>query len=143
MGIIKRSQVISLDSNIFIRAIDDPTALGEKARELIEQIKKISPDVFISTMVLEEFFVRVYKEKRDNDTEVYLDFINLGGMSNIVEINQKIALLAARLRAQYPSLRAPDAIHLASAIQSNAKIFYTTDKRLPKKIGKLEIISLT
>lgn len=139
MGIIKKSQVISLDSNIFIRALDNPTTLGEKARQLIEQIKQFSSTVFISTMLLEEFFVRVYKEKRDTDIESYLSFISLGGLCTVVDINEPIALLAAKLRAEYPSLRAPDAIHLASGIESGAKIFFTTDRRLPKKIDKLEI----
>lgn len=136
---LKRSQIISLDSNIFIRAIDDPTVLGEKSRELIEDIKKVKPKIFISTMVLEEFFVRVYKEKRDKDIPALLDFITLGGLCTIAPMNQAIALGAAKLRAQYPGLRAPDAIHLASAIESKAKIFFTTDRRLPKIIGKLEI----
>lgn len=139
MGLIKPSHKISLDSNIFIRAMDDPTILGEKARDLIAQITEISPTIYISTMLLEEFFVRVYKEKRDKDIESYLEFISLGGLCTIVEINQQIALLAAKLRAQYPSLRAPDAIHLASAIESGAKVFITTDRRLPKKVGKLQI----
>lgn len=139
MGIIKKSQVISLDSNIFIRALDNPTILGEKARKLIERIKQISPTVLISTMLLEEFFVRVYKEKRDKDIEIYLNFISLGGLCTIVDINQQIALLAAKLRAEYPTLRAPDAIHLASAIESGAKVFFTTDRKLPDKVGKLKI----
>lgn len=139
MGIIRKSQVISLDSNIFIRALDNPTILGEKSRQLIEQIKQVSPTIFISTMLIEEFFVRVYKEKRDEEIENYLNFITLGGICTIIDISQQIALLAAKLRAQHPSLRAPDAIHLASAIESQAKIFFTTDRRLPKKIGKLEI----
>lgn len=142
MGIIRHSQIISLDSNIFIRALDDPTSLGEKSRNLIEEIKEITPRIFISTMVLEEFFVRVYKEKRDKDIQRYLDFINLDGLCIIIDINKEIALRAAKLRAQYPSLRAPDAIHIASAIAVKANIFITTDRRLPKKIEKLEIKTL-
>lgn len=139
MGIINSSQIISLDSNIFIRAIDDPTSLGEKARNFIDQIKELSPVIFISTMVLEEFFVGVYKEKRDKDIPILLEFITLEGLCTIVDFNREIALRAAKLRAEYPSLRAPDAIHLASAIESKAKIFFTTDRKLPKKIGKLKI----
>lgn len=142
MGLIKKSQTISLDSNIFIRTIDDPSILGEKARNLIEQIKEVSPVIFISTMVLEEFFVRVFKERKDKDIPTLLEFISLGGLCTIVEMNQAIALGAAKLRASYSSLRAPDAIHLASAIESGAKIFITADKRLPKKIGGLQIKTL-
>ena len=54
MGInsLKSSQTISLDTNIFIRALDDPGELGDRARELIAQIKITAPRVFISTILL-------------------------------------------------------------------------------------------
>lgn len=142
MGLINPSQIISLDSNIFIRAIDDPSTLGEKSRELLEEIKKVSPQVFISTMLLQEFFVRVYKDSRQKDINPLLEFISLDRLCTIKDVDRQVALLAAKLRAEYPSLRAPDAIHLASAIESKAKLFFTTDRRLPKKIGGLEIKTL-
>ena len=138
MGVTGSSQTIALDSNIFIRSLDDSTSLGEKARKFLEQLKD-SSRIFISAMVLEEFFVRVYKEKREKEIPILLEFITLGGLCTIINIDQAIALAAARLRAEIPSLRAPDALHIASAIESGAKIFYTTDKRLPRKINKLAI----
>lgn len=39
-------------------------------------------------------------------------------------------------------LKPPDAIHLASAIESGAKIFITTDNKLPRKIVGLTIQAL-
>lgn len=139
MGInIKSSQTISLDTNIFIRALDDPTILGDRARELIAQIKITAPKVFISTILLEEFFVKVYKQKREKDIEVTIDFLTIDGLVIIVDMNKEIAILTAKIRAHY-HVKAPDAIHLASAIEAGAKIFITTDRRLPRKIGRLTI----
>ena len=130
--------VIALDSNIFIRALDDPGSLGEKSRTFLEKLRQDTSKVFISVMVLEEFFVKVYKQGEDKDFNSILDFITMGGLIHLVDVNREIALLAAKIRADY-NIKAPDAIHLASAIESGAKIFITTDKRLPRKIGKLTI----
>lgn len=130
--------VIALDSNIFIRSLDDPGSLGEKSRNLLEDLRQTAPKVFISVMVLEEFFVKVYKQGRAADLNNILDFITMGGLATLVDVNRQIALLAAKIRADY-NIKAPDAIHLASVIESGAKVFITTDKRLPRKIGKLTI----
>lgn len=130
--------VIALDSNIFIRALDDPGHLGEKSRTFLEKLRQVTSKVFISVMVLEEFFVKVYKQGKDKDVNSILDFITMGGLVQLVDVNRQIALLAAKIRADY-NIKAPDAIHLASAIEVGAKVFITTDRRLPKKIGKLKI----
>lgn len=134
--------VIALDSNIFIRALDDPGPLGRKAIETLEDIKKTTSTVFISVMVLEEFFVKVYKEGKERDSKDILEFINMEGLVQLIDVNKEIALLAAKIRADF-NIKAPDALHLASAIEAGAKTFITTDKRMPKKIGKLQIRILT
>ncbi len=143
MNSLKSSQNISLDTNIFIRALDDSTQLGDRARDLIAQIKKTAPRVFISTILLEEFFVRVYKDKREQEEANIIDFLTIGGLGIFISMDRQVALLAAKIRAEYPSLRAPDAIHLASAISAGANTFITTDRRIPRRIKGLKIIILT
>lgn len=130
--------VVALDSNVFIRALDDPGVLGEKSRDLLEDFRQNLQKISISVIVLEEFFVRVYKQKREKDLNDILDFITVGGLVQLVDISKQIALLAAKIRAQY-NIKAPDALHLASAIETGASVFITTDRRFPKKIGKLTI----
>lgn len=134
--------IVALDTNIFISALNEKSPKNRQAREVLEQIKDKSDQVLVSVILIEEFFVRVYKLKQEKETDSNFEFISLGGLCTIVDVDRNIALTAAKLRAHYPSLRAPDAIHLASAIESGAKIFITTDRRLPKKIGRLTIRSL-
>lgn len=136
---ITRSTIIALDTNIFIFALDHPGESGEKAGSLLEHIKHVSPKVFISVLTIHEFFIKVYKEGRGKDTDKLFDFISMGGLASLVDINREIALVAAKIRATHPHVRAPDAIHLATALQSKAKIFITTDRRLPRKINRLKI----
>lgn len=130
--------IIALDSNIFIRALDDHGPLGEKSRTFLEELRHTTSKIYISVMVLEEFFVKVYKQKKEKDLENILDFITLDGLAQLIEVNKNIALLAAKIRAQN-NIKAPDAIYLASAIEAGAGVFVTTDKRLPGKLGKLTV----
>ncbi len=134
---------VALDTNIFILAYNKKSPSGEKAQGLLDKILHSGDQIFISVLVFEEFLVKIYKKGLEKNLADYENFLTAGGLITVVDVTRQIARAAAKIRADYPSVRAPDAIHLASAIDSNAKIFYTTDKRLPKKIGKLEIVSLT
>jgi predicted nucleic acid-binding protein len=49
---------------------------------------------------------------------------------------------AAELRAEYPVLRLPDALHLATALQSRCRSFITADKRLGVVSGRIEVLLL-
>ena len=130
------SQSLALDTNILITAFNNPKG---KSGKLLEKIKEISPQVFISTIVFEEFLVEIYKKNLEKDLAGYEDFITGGGLFIVVNVDRQIARRAAQLRASYSSIRAPDAIHLATALESKAKIFITADRRLPRKINRLKI----
>lgn len=136
---ISNLQKVALDTNIFICALNLKDSRQETSLSILEEIKKKQLTASISVLVLEEFFIRIHKQSRQKEISSLLDFITIDRLLAILDVNREIALLAAKLRAEYPSLRAPDAIHLASAINSGADIFITTDKRLPRKIGKLTI----
>lgn len=142
MGIVNAfnsSDVLALDTNILISAFNNADELGKKANHLLEKIREAQPRVFISVIAFEEFLVKVYKEKLEKDILKYEDFITGGGMFVVVDVNRNIARKAAQIRAKYPSIRAPDALHVASALESGATMFISTEKRLPRKIGRLTI----
>ncbi|WP_273698707.1 PIN domain-containing protein [Syntrophothermus sp.] len=52
-----------------------------------------------------------------------------------------IAVRSAQIRAEY-RLRTPDAIQLATAIESQATLFVTNDLKLPGKVGPLTVLFL-
>lgn len=145
MGIadLKSSDSIALDTNIFIYALSSSGGKGEKARSVLQAIKDLNPSVSISVLVFEEFLVKVYKENRQKDLSYFEDFLTGGGLIRVVDLDRAIARKAAFLRSKYKSLRAPDAIHLASAIEVGARIFITADRRLPQNIDKLKVKVLT
>ncbi len=133
---------IALDTNIFILAYNQTSPKGEKAQALLDKILHSGDQIFISVIVFEEFLVKIYKQGLERNLADYENFLTAGGIVMVVDVTRQIARVAAKIRADYPSVRAPDAIHIASALESGAKVFYTTDRRLPKKIDKLEIINL-
>lgn len=142
MGVIdtiRASQTIAFDTNILIYAFNQSGRLGSEANELLEKIKIVKPKVYISVIVFEEFLVQIYKKKLEKDIAYYEDFLTGGGLFSVVDMTKAVARLAAKIRAEYSSLRAPDAIHLASALEIGAKVFITTDRRIPKKIGKMRV----
>lgn len=142
MGIensITASSIIALDSNIFMYARNEDDPHHEAAKRLLEKIIHTTHKVFVSVMVFEEFLVKIYEKNLDKDLASYEDFLTAGGLITVVDMDRQVARMAAKLRADSPSLKTPDAIHLASALVSGATLFITGEKRLPRKIGKLAI----
>lgn len=136
---LKSKQKIALDTNIFICALNQKDARYEVCLNILQQIDQKGINAFISTIVLEEFFIQAFKQKQVQKIPYLLDFITGGNIITLLDITSKIALKAAQLRADYTSLRAPDALHLASAVETGAKVFFTTDRKLPRKIGRLKV----
>ncbi len=130
---------IALDTNIFVYAYERSDESGERARTLLKKIIQPKSKIFLSVLVFEEFLVKIYKKGLQKKLNQYESFLTGGGIFTVLDVNRQIARVAAKLRATYPSLRAPDAIHLASAIEAGVKVFITTDRKLPRKVGRLTI----
>lgn len=58
-----------------------------------------------------------------------------------MDINSEIALLAAEIRVRY-NLKLPDALQVATAIQSNCDAFLTNDLQF-KKVSELSILVIS
>lgn len=97
---------------------------------IFEKLDKGSIRVVTSVITLSEVLV---KPLRDGETELaqqYRDILlNAEGLTT-VEVSVAIAEKAAQLRSQY-SLRTPDAVQIATALQSGATALLTNDIRWP------------
>ncbi len=139
---------IALDTNIFISALEDKTKVGKQAGDLLEKIKKDALQAYVSVLAVQEFMVKIYENGQDEMVGEYLEFLSGGGLITIVNFERDIALKAAKIRAmslldnklgKLPKIQTPDSIHLATALYAKAKVFYTTEKGLPKRIENMEI----
>lgn len=71
----------------------------------------------------------------------YARFVREFPNLQVWNIDEAIMLESARLRANFPSLKMPDAIHLATALEAEADCFITNDARLAK-ISALKVVML-
>ncbi|MEK9201299.1 MAG: PIN domain-containing protein [Patescibacteria group bacterium] len=131
--------IISLDTNIFISAFDPANPLHTKCHLLLEKISQNNTQVTISVLVFQEFLVKIYSSQLENELAKYEEYLTSNGTFTVVNIDRAVARAAAKIRSDYPTVKGHDAIHLASAIESKSREFYTTEKHLPKKIGPLQI----
>lgn len=70
---------------------------------------------------------------RNNDEELinkFREFFYLTRHIKTVDVTSEIAEKAARIRALHTTIKAPDAIQLATAISSGASVFLTNDVQL-------------
>lgn len=111
----------ALDSNIFIYWLERNPDFFRKSAEIVKRIHSGEPG-YCSTLVYAEIF-------RGNSTS----FEALASIQNLVFIpmDTRIAQLAGQLRHEH-KIKAPDAIHVATAITAGAKRFITNDKELTR-----------
>jgi predicted nucleic acid-binding protein len=123
-----------LDSNAVIFAHEGPpvtqTAVIQRVVEAC-----LSPDGLVITSRLTRMECRV-KPLRENNQALlkHYDFLFEQSGLQIIDISASIIEQATLLRAQH-GFRAPDAIHLATAIGHGVDIFLTGDRSLAKCPG--------
>lgn len=121
---------------------------GEKASDLTKRAKTFFKNEFsngstfvTSSITFEEYLVHPYRDKDDACVSRFYGFIKTTETS-VIHIDEGIADRASRIRAEYTSFRAMDALQLATACETGCDIFLTNDKRLRQfkdiKISVLE-----
>jgi predicted nucleic acid-binding protein len=130
-------QKIYLDTNLYIAFFEGVVDVSEKVEKLI--LDSIENETFIiaSPLIITELLVAPLREDETELSDVYKNLKNYIRNMAFVDFSVKISEIAARLRAKY-DLATPDCIHLATAIEGGAKIFYTSDKRL-KKVNEIKV----
>ena len=109
---------------------------GEKTADLTKKAKCFFKGEFAngsrfvtSTITFEEYLVHPYKDKDEACVSRFYGFIK-STETTVAHIDEKIADRASRIRAEYTSFRAMDALQLATACETGCDTFLTNDKRL-------------
>lgn len=120
---------IALDTVILVYFLETHPDFGPLVSTLFERIEEGELTAVASSLVLTELLVPLYKlgemEAAQALADAMLQYPNL----TILPATTEIATRAAELRGQL-TLRAPDAIHAATALVSDASVFITNDRRL-------------
>jgi len=128
MGIDNGNRIL-LDTNCFIYYFEDNPNYSNKLEKLFTDIQDGNYEAFISIISFMEILVKPKKEKNifvENRYKLMLtNYPNL----LIVNVDYRIADIAAKLRASH-NIKTPDAIILATGIDTGVGSFIMNDIKL-------------
>ncbi|MEO0985018.1 MAG: PIN domain-containing protein [Cyanobacteria bacterium J06639_14] len=133
-------QVVGLDTAPLIYFVEENPTYLKVVEPFFTAFDQGQFRIVTSTVTLLEVLVQPLRIGDKRLASQYREIL-LGQDSLSVQlVSTEIAELAAQLRAEH-NLRTPDAVQLATAIQSEAKLFFTNDAKL-KGFSQLEILVL-
>lgn len=134
---------VFIDTAPFIYYIEK----NEAHPQYFEKVKRFfmecyEKDIFFYTSVItvEEYMVFPYRYDKQRYIDIFEELLYVLSV-DVIEINKKIAKLAARIRAEYKNFKSMDALQLAVADAVECDLFLTNDKQL-KQYKKLKCITV-
>jgi predicted nucleic acid-binding protein len=137
---LQEGEVVYLDSCILIYMVEGYTPLQHALRQLWVGIKAEAIKATTSQLSILETLV-LPKRMGDEDLLDRYEALYSSSRMTFVPISESILRRGAHLRAVHPSLRTPDAIHLATALGHGSHYFLTHDKRMTP-VGDLRVVHL-
>ncbi len=144
---ILRHHRIAIDTNIFI-AVEGGTASSAPARRLFDGLRSGGCEAVTSMVTLIEVASKVFERGTTQQVLETVAFVTGDGRIQVRDVNQLVALTAARLRATFLKerrrLKTPDAIQLATAIVERCELFVTSDRDFPERtIEGVQVVHLS
>jgi predicted nucleic acid-binding protein len=121
--------------------IEDVAPYADLLEPAFELLSTHRLRVVTSTITLAEILTKPLAEKKYGLVDEIKFTLKSFSTVTMFAIDEKLAEAAALVRARY-AIRLPDALQLAAAIQGEATLFITNDKRL-KKLDALEVLVLS
>ena len=119
-----------LDTNIFIYFLQDYACFRRDLSGLFSEIEAGRLHALTSALTVAEVLVIPFRANDTAAQQAYREALTPHAGLNVVPISDGVLIEAARLRAEHPELRLPDAIHVATARLSGCQAFLTNDRRL-------------
>ena len=86
-------------------------------------------------MTLAEVLVKPTERGAGDLTAAYNQMIAPGQWFDVLPVKRDILIGAAGIRASRPSVRLPDAVHIASATMLECRAFVSRDRRMRTPVG--------
>lgn len=120
-----------LDANFFIRLVESPHGQSIRHERLWDIIEAGRLEALTSWLSWSEALV-VPLRNRDDDLVAVYDRLFAGETAPVScrDIDKVVLREAAGLRARFPALKSPDAIHIATSIGQGCDWFVSADARL-------------
>ena len=141
-----KEDVICWDSSVFISWLrgNEGEDRDRAIRYLVERVEAGDYKVAVSTLLYVEVLESTMPAPAIGQFE---KFMQNRAMISIVAVDIRVARKAQMIRdtlqKKDENITTPDAVHIATAIVSQAKFFHTFDARLLRLNGKSEVDGLT
>lgn len=119
------------DANAFITLVENGGAISERLGELLERAFDEEITIVTSELTLAELLVRPLRDGNAERVYVYRDLLAATGTIDARPVSLDVLVATAQIRADHPSVKLPDAIHLATAEITRCMYFLSADLRLP------------
>ncbi len=131
---------IYFDTNIFIYVIEEIEINEFSIYQFFSSLLKDGHQIITSELTISECLVQPKKLNDQVLEEIYLNFLVDNENVLLVKPNMGIWILASEIKAKY-SFKLPDAIHIATAIQSGCSSIVTNDRQF-KSIEEIDVLYL-
>jgi predicted nucleic acid-binding protein len=118
---------VVLDTSVLLGVLDPTDILHTAAREAVLEQRSATHSLVVPTSVLAESLVGAHRQGPVVARRVTAAIEALA--DEVVPLDRAIAEEAAKLRAQRPAIRLPDALVIATGRESGVVAILTADKR--------------
>ncbi len=129
VDISRTNRVVAIDTPVFIYFLEDHAEYSAAAEHILVDLPGDDDQLLTSVLTIAEVATGPYRDEKPSLAIAHAARIRMIGNLQVRDVDSDIAQAAARIRARY-GVRLPDAIHLATAVQSDADVFITNDRRL-------------
>jgi predicted nucleic acid-binding protein len=131
---------LGIDSGILIYLIEENEKYIDELVKMARKITEGQITAISASLTLTEVLVKPLKNKNIELFDTYHKILRYSTGFDLVNLTPEIATRAAQIRADY-NLKPPDAIILATALESNCQAFLTNDKQF-QQIKEIDILLL-
>ncbi len=137
---LQKVDVLAIETAPFIYYVENHPLYSDKLDLIFKIVEATNIKIVASTITLTETLVKPLKNSDNQTINAYRELLMRHKSIQIYSVLPSIAEKAAKLRATY-NLRTPDALHIATAIESNSDVFLTNDLGL-KRITDIQVLIL-
>ena len=120
---------VFIDTAPIIYFLENSSLYMEPMGKFLSKCMKEHIQIVTSTLTVEEYLVLPYSNGEMGYVDNFKRFIKYMNVE-VVDIDPTIAEEGAKIRGQYKSFKAMDALQIATAIVKKCDMFFTNDKQL-------------
>jgi predicted nucleic acid-binding protein len=138
---LEKHKIIALDTAPLIYYIEEVAPYADLLVPVYMLLENDTLRAVTSTVTVSEILTKPFADKNFALADEIKFTLRSFASLYVISIDEKVAEAAALIRARY-TIRLPDALQIAAAIQGEATLFLTNDKRA-KKIDTIEVLVLS